>query len=211
MAVVIVNRSDLIDSAQLLNIITGLNLLLIDFANDWKTSATQCILGPSTEPGYKLYILDSTDAPGAVGYHDESADGPYGRVFVKTILDSNGTIYEDVSKTIAHEVMEILINPYANMWWQLPNGTVCAGEVCDPVQENSVIVKVGAQNITYSDWILPKWTDQKAKVGPFNHLDTLTKPFAMSKGGYMITMSTSSDYTVVGEKPTACLRSKRFT
>jgi hypothetical protein len=32
------------------------------------------------------------------------------------------------------------------------------GEVCDPVQNNSVIVN----GMIFSDWILPKWTDAQA-------------------------------------------------
>ena len=209
--VVLVNLSNLVTSVQLQNIITGLNVLLVTFANDWKLGPAQCVLGSNTTPGYKMYILNNTDAPGALGYHDESSSVPYGRVFVQTILGYGGTVYTDVSKCIAHEVFELLVDPYCNMWWQLPDGTMTAGEVCDAVENNNVVIKVGAQNITYSDWVLPKWTDRQAKSGPFNHLNTLTKPFSMSRGGYLIKLRTGAEYEVFGEKPKQCLRSKKFT
>ena len=208
--VVIVNLSNLVTTVQLQNILTGLNLLLVNFTSDWKLSPTQCVLGSNTAPGYKVYILNSTDAPGALGYHDEKADAPYGKVFVQTILTSGGAVYGDVSKCIAHEVFEMLVDPYCNLWWQLPDGTMTAGEVCDAVESNNVVVKVGAQNITYSDWILPKWTDPQAKSGPFNHLGTLARPLTMSRGGYMIKVRTSAEYEVFGESKKIDRRAKRF-
>jgi len=90
-----------------------------------------------------------------------------------------------IPQCLAHEVFELLVDPYCNTWWQSANGTLFAGEVCDPVQNNSVIVN----GMIFSDWILPKWTDAQATKGPFNHLNTLSKPFTMSKAGYTIQMS----------------------
>jgi hypothetical protein len=155
-----------------------------------------------------VYILDQPDVQDAAGYHDEKNDLPYGKVFVNPVLENGGAILiggpstpnaMTVAQTLSHEVFELLADLYANTWWSLPSGDLVAGEVCDPVQNNILRVKVGQQIVGYSDWILPKWTDSQAKVGPFNHMKTVSAPFTIDKGGYMITLSGGSVQNVFGE------------
>jgi len=154
MSVTLVNLSSLITTVQLQNIITGLNLLLIKFANDWKLGPCICIVGPITTPGCKMCILDNADCDAGAG----------AKIFVQPILENGGTIYDDVSRSIAHEVMEILINPYFNIGWQLHDASLECREVCHPVKDSKITIKVGAQNIAYNEWVLPKWTDINQKT-----------------------------------------------
>jgi len=119
------------------------------------------------------------------------------------LMGSNPTI-PTVAQAFAHEIFEMLVNPNINVWWQVSNSKLVPAEVCDPVQSVVVPIMVGSVTVGMSDYILPEWNDPQSTRGPYNFLNTLTRPFQMSKGGYLISMkaggisyvfgSTASDY-----------------
>jgi len=207
------NESKLVTDAQGKAIVSALNSLLPKFCVDWSIKPVSVVYYPrntSSPIPLKCYIYDTTDAEGALGYHDEINDVPYAKVFAKTILDANGAVLAasggnpTVAQTISHEVFEMLVDLRANCWWSDYSGsTLYAAEVCDPVESNVVPVSVGTTLVHLSDWILPAWSDPQSTKGPFNHLNTLMNPMSVDKGGYLITQTNGSTNTVTGFKISA--------
>ena len=113
-------------------------------------------------------------------------------------MGANNTI-PTVAQAFAHEIFEMLVNPNINVWWQVSNTTLVPAEVCDPVQGSIVPVKVGSVTVGLSDYVLPPWNDPQSTKGPYNFLNTLTKPFQMSKGGYLVSMKAGTTSYVYGE------------
>ena len=193
--------------------ISALNTMLPAFCTTWSLKQYTCVAAPSTTKigttGLYCVFLDNSTSAGALAFHTENANVPYGEVFVKTILQYNGAILMGANNTIptvaqafAHEIFEMLVNPNINGWWQVSNTTLVPAEVCDPVQGVIVPVKVGSVTVGLSDYVLPAWNDPQSTKGPYNFLNTLTKPFQMSKGGYLVSMKAGSASYVYGEEAT---------
>lgn len=224
MSIAIINVSTVLSDSDGIMITKGLNIILPQFCKDWDLplyTASYIPKGKSTNISLKVYVLDTADIQGALGYHDISNNRPYGKCFIKTLLQNGGTMLYSINsriptfaQVISHEVFELLVDPIANSWWDTGDGqTLYASEVCDPVQGNVVIVNVIiapsittyssalkknivtpaiTQNIGLSDWILPAWSQAQNSSGPFNHLNTLKKPFTLDKGGYGIIIRNSN-------------------
>jgi len=184
--------------------------MLPAFCTAWSIKQYICVAAPATvKPGSAMYcaFLDTSDSPNALAYHTEFANVPYGNVFVKTILKYGGTILMSttaptVAQAFAHEIFEMLVNQNVNVWWQMANGILVAAEVTDPVQGNVVPINVGAVIVGLSDYILPVWCDPQATRGPYNFMNTLTKPFQLAKGGYLVTMQNTRTNYVFGSSVT---------
>jgi len=151
-------------------------------------------------------FLDTADVQGALAYHTETSNVPYSKVFVKTILSYGGVIQmgptattPTVAQAFAHEIYEMIGNMNTNVWWQRNDGNLVPGEVCDPVQGAIVPVKVGTVTVGLSDYVLPNWSDPQATTRPFNFLNTLTAPFQLAHGGYVVLMKGGSMSYVFGE------------
>jgi hypothetical protein len=210
-AIYIQNNSAKVTDEQITNMISGLDILVPIFCNDWGLKTIQILTLPKTENVTSqvcIYIQDAPDVSGLIGYHSQKAGNPYGKVFVNPILNNGGAILYNndtpngvtVAQCLSHEIFEMIIDPYCISWWAMPNGkTLVAGEVSDPVQGNIVKLDIGSTTIGFSDWVLPKWTDTQAKVGPFNYLNTLTAPYTMSKNGYMIQYNNGKITNVFGD------------
>jgi hypothetical protein len=130
---------------------------------------------------WQFLYIDDADTAGALGYHDLTKDGqPVSKVFVKTTLED----HQVVSVTACHELFEMVIDPIANLWAQAADGTEYAYEMSDPVEEDTFPV----DGILMSNFVHPSWFEPfKHPSGTkFDHLGLLTKPFSMTKGGYMI-------------------------
>jgi hypothetical protein len=197
----IVNKSAIMKDAEGQVIVNTLNNLLPIFCKDWCIPAIKSIYvkkGAKPTTPLVVNILDTPDALDALGYHDMSADTPYANVFVSPVVSNGGAILAGkdltaptVAQTVSHEVFEMIVDLRCNTWWMgADNSTLYAAEVADPVQNNAVVVKFGSATVVHSDWILPAWSDPQATKGPYNHLNTLTGPFTMSPGGYLITLTT---------------------
>jgi len=193
--------------------ISALNIMLPAFCTTWSLKQYSCVAAPATtKPGTNgLYcvFLDTSTSAGALAFHTENANIPYGNVFVKTILQYGGAILMGQNNTVptvaqafTHEIFEMLINQNVNIWWQQSNGTLVPAEVCDPVQGNVVPVKVGSITVGLSDYILPAWSDPQSTRGPYNFLNTLSRPFQMAKGGYLVTMKAGVISYVYGQSAT---------
>jgi hypothetical protein len=199
--------------------VDALNKILPQFCSDWSIPSCTAFYvkkGTTSNIDTKIFFLDNSDYEGALGYHDLSNGKPYGRVFIQTILQYGPVLWSSdstkptVAQCLAHEVFELLIDPYCNGWWMLPdNYTLYPSEVSDPVQGNVVPVTLTYTTTTttapirkvtttvkvgMSDWVLPSWTNPQGSR-PFNRNNTLTAPFQIAPGGY--------EYVLAGGEVTA--------
>lgn len=130
---------------------------------------------------WRLMYFDDADTAGALGYHDLTHNGqPIAKVFVRTTLEDK----QSVSVTACHELFEMAIDPIANLWAEAADGTEYAYEMSDAVEEDTFEV----DNIPMSNFVHPAWFEpfQHPSGTKFDHLGRLTKPFSMTKGGYVI-------------------------
>ena len=143
---------------------------------------------------WQLVYFDDAHGAGALGYHNLTQHGqPISKVFVKTTLANN----ELVSVAASHELFEMVIDPIANLWAE-DNGTEYAYEMCDPVEEDTFVF----DEVQMSNFVHPSWFE------PFKHppgtkydqLGLLSKPFSMTKGGYMIVKKNGKVAEVFGSK-----------
>ncbi len=144
---------------------------------------------------WQFVYFDDADTAGALGYHDLTIKGqPVSKIFVKTTLSAG----EKVSVTACHELFEMAIDPIANLWAEATGSTEYAYEMCDPVEEDTFLV----DGIEMSNFVHPAWFE------PFDHppgtkfdfLGRLTKPFSMTKGGYVIIKRNGKVKEVFGSK-----------
>ena len=204
------NQSTSLKSSDMFLMINAINVMLPAFCTAWSLKQYTCVVAPPTTKldanGMYCVFLDNSTSPGALAFHTENANVPYGEVFVKTILKYGGSILMGANNTVptvaqafAHEIFEMLVNPNVNVWWQTSNTTFVPAEVCDPVQGVIVPISVGAVTVGMSDYVLPEWCDPQSTKGPYNFLNTLTRPFQMSKGGYLVYMRAGTISYVYGE------------
>lgn len=218
MLIAILNKSTrYTNNANVLNqIAAAVNTQLVQHVCPaWSITPWQCVFYPNETMvpagAYRLWILDDTDQAQALGYHDQDPNGvPYGRVFVKPIIQSGGTDFNganSVSVTISHEVCEIVGDPEVNAWRQMNNGKLTCQELCDAVEGDAYPVAVNGTNIFVSNFLLPAWFDMiPVKGSKFDYLGKLKAPFTMTKGGYMIIMTGGKVSNVFGSK----LAEKKF-
>jgi len=194
-----INASTTLKDSDMFLMISALNTMLPAFCATWSLGNKSyiCQAAPKTALGTGMYcvFLDTSDSTGTLAYHTETGNIPFSRVFVKTVLQYGGAILmgattriPTVAQAFAHEIFEMIVNQNVNVWWQLSNGYLVPAEVSDPVQGNVVPVKVGGVTVGLSDYVLPVWSDPQANKGPYNFLNTLTKPFQLARGGYVILM-----------------------
>ena len=203
------NQSTVLKSSDMFLMINAINTMLPAFCTAWSIKQHICVSAPAnTKPGNAMYcaFLDNSTSANTLAYHTEFANVPYGEVFVKTILKYRGAILMGANKNVptvaqafSHEIFEMLINQNVNVWWQQSSGALVPAEVCDPVQGIAVPVKVGSVTVGLSDYVLPVWSDPQSTKGPYNFLNTLTRPFQVSKGGYVILMRNGVISNVFGE------------
>lgn len=143
-------------------------------------------------------ILDNSDQAGALGYHELG----FGRVFVEPVLQAGGnalTAGLSVSSVLSHETLESFGDIYANLWGDTGNGTCYAYELGDPVESDSYVIQIKAEQAlaaetvagTVSNFVLPSWFDQDG-AAPYDYMGLLTSPFQVRSNGYVIAMSDGS-------------------
>jgi hypothetical protein len=130
---------------------------------------------------WQLLYVDDAKRAKKLGYHGLTRNKqPVAFVFVKASFANN----EPVSVTASHELFEMVMDPIANLWASSKSGRQYAYEICDPVEESSFIF----DGLQMSNFVHPAWFEPfKHPTGArFDHLGFLTKPFSLTKGGYMI-------------------------
>lgn len=135
---------------------------------------------------WPLYILDTSDIKGALGYHYETNLGrPYGRIFAKDCLKYNA----NWTVTLSHELLEMIADPHVNLTvfnqYSSTTGRLYAFEVCDACENDRYGYKIN--NILVSDFVWPSWFDpiQTAKGTRYHQTNIMTRPFQILPGGYI--------------------------
>lgn len=196
MEIAIINQSSKVDKKSFVAMVKACDIQLKNDASKaygTAPSRVRAISNLKDAPNaYIIALIDSPDEADALGYHSETPDGrPYGKVFVEPILDSKGDLLKlanSVSVTLSHEVLELWWDPQINIWYQnTTTNELFAGEVCDPVEGDCYFVKVGNTKVAVSNFVLPGWFDANPEKGTvFDFCKILSKPFTMTKGGYVI-------------------------
>lgn len=137
---------------------------------------------PHTPTVETIYVLDTSDQAGALGYHEMEAGVPVGFVFAKTSEDAA----EKWQVTLSHELLEQIADPNANTCAVVTfRGKTAAieYEVCDPVEETSYLI----DGVPVSNFVLPAWFQSASPgaVGPFDYLRVLKSPLQIATGGYV--------------------------
>jgi hypothetical protein len=176
MHIVIENKSVHLQDSEGQKIVEAIRSLLPAFCSDWNLSPpTLTYLSRTRQEFFYdhaaaiIIITDALQFGNTPAFHTVHNGRPAGTVFATSLKNHS------IPKFLCHEVFEMLLNPELNKF----KAGYCL-EVCDPVQMNGV--NVG--EFTLSDWVLPTWFDANAKR-PFNHNDTLYRPFSIDDGGYI--------------------------
>lgn len=138
----------------------------------------------------QMGVFDTSDQPGALGYHDTDASGlPRGFVFAKTTVDDG----EIVSVTLSHELMEMFLDPSCSLWSQTPDGNLRAFEACDAVENDTYEITVGDVKVPVSNFLLPAYFSPIRTGEPTDYLNRLNGEIApaMTPGGYDIVLNSA--------------------
>lgn len=161
--------------------------------------------GAPVPPGaWPVALLDVSDQPGALGYHEDgafrssphsaravTASGvPNGKVFVATAREDG----IDPCEVVSHEILEMLVDPYVANETEVRKvlDTVAKEfyivEVGDPVQGNGY--DIGAPEgrhcgVTVADFALPAWWEMAQTRPDLSFRDSVKAPFELAPRGYM--------------------------
>jgi len=149
---------------------------------------------------YPIAIIDNDTTPGALGWHAEQNGRPYGKVMTNPVLQNGGVVLYDpnnpqnvsVASVLSHEIIEVFVDPYVNVWAdgpQIDQGSCYAMEACDPVENNSYSNTASGVSVSLSDFVLPAYFDSQGANEGFDFLNVLTAPFSLAPGGYMVVRS----------------------
>jgi hypothetical protein len=139
---------------------------------------------------WQVVFLDDADAANVLGYHDITKNGqPVSKVFVKTTLAAGQKISVDAS----HELLEMLIDPGAQLWAHSASGRFYAYEMCDAVEDAQYEIDgVSVSNFVYPSFF-ESWHEPRSTQ--FDHMGLVARPFQTLRNGYQIV----SDGTVAKE------------
>jgi len=159
--VAVVNQSNILADADVQAIVPALQEQVSQHLEPtWRVNAALAFFKKGSQPlagSWRLLIMDDTDVTGDSGYHNVDAQGPFGRVFVKTATE----VKQKWTVVASHELLEMLINPYANLASFVPPdetgnvGVYYDLEVCDPVYLDELSYSV--KNVSVSDFVFPEW------------------------------------------------------
>jgi hypothetical protein len=155
----------------------------VDLQSIWGVdNATMTFVPKPEKPAagtWWVVFLDNSDQAGALAYHDLTNEGlPLSKIFVQTILEAG----ESVSVGASHELVEMAVDPWLNSAYQDPNGIFWAGEVADPVEDDSYAYTIGAVLVT--DFVTPNWFAHEYSTTKFDFKAHANKAFEVLTGGY---------------------------
>ncbi len=197
--IAVTNKSSLLSDEDAASIVDASRALMDTFCADWNILKPEVLYHPKKAtplllPGvWHFAFADKSDLDGALAYHTDEDGAVKAYIFVKTILDDGGSrLFDGAKETVAsafcHELMEALIDPFCNSWADGLGARQYSYEVCDPVQDGIVQVKLeGGKTVGLSNYVLPSWFDPQVRGGrKFDHLGQLGSSLSMTPGGYMV-------------------------
>ena len=216
----LINKSTVLTSSDMTAIAMACNLQVSrDLSPAWGrlplTVEYAPVEGAVPASAAKVYMWDYTDSPGALGYHDETMFGRvYANIFVRTIQSYGlATLFNNldptnitVSSVTSHEVLELIGNPYVDLWadgTELDGCSEYAYELCDAVEANTyqIIIQLPKANkttvatkVSVSNFLYPQYFDTATPARTkIDQMGLLSTPYTMTSGGYMILRDTSGN------------------
>ena len=195
--VAVINRSTAAEDEEVRKVVSALQTQIHrDFAPAWGIDAELIFVPHGSEPpqaSWWLLLLDDADQPGALGYHDLTAEGlPIGKVFVKTSLK----YVNSWTVTASHILLNLLANPRINLAIFRPSGEEQGGwyslEVCTPCEAEQFAYRIDGTLVT--DFVFPAWFEhfRKPKSTKFDYGDHIARPFELLAEGYALVFDRGS-------------------
>jgi len=164
-----------------------------DFVPVWGYPARLYVTDKPKNDEWQVVFLDDADAANALGYHDLTKNGqPISKVFVKTTIAAG----QKVSVTASHELLEMMIDPGAQLWAQNTDGRFYAYEMCDAVENEEYTI----DGISVSDFVHPSFFESwhQPRSVQFDHLNKVSQPFQTLQNGYQIVSDGKSVKEIFG-------------
>jgi hypothetical protein len=166
-----------------------------DFVPVWGYPAKLYVTKTPAPNDWQIVFFDDADVANALGYHDITVDGqPVSKVFVSTVIAAG----EKISVTASHELLEMLIDPGAQLWASA-NGYFYAYELCDAVEEEEYEI----DGVAVSDFVYPSFFEpwRKPRSARFDHLEKVSSPLQTLQRGYQIVSNGRSVREIFGSAP----------
>jgi hypothetical protein len=192
----VINQTTMVEEAMLKEYCAAIQKQVRDhFAPIWGVGYYTNILvrnkplaNTKTARHMTVYILNDSDEPGALGYHDtDEHNNPLGKVFAKTDVD-NGL---SVSVTMSHEILEMIGDFWCRGGYQVNPSTWAASEVCDPPEADQWGYMI--DGVLVSDFVTPEYFITGSD-GPYDYMEHIRKPLQLLRGGYISLWSQSTGW-----------------
>jgi hypothetical protein len=232
--VYVYNKSTVVTNNETAIMVAACNILIKKFCFIWNIlPVTITHLTTIQDVNYIFYIVDNTIiTPNMLTCFTNSNGKFSGYILAKNIINNGGVpLYLDattytVAAALFSQIAETILDPSINIWWRLNAISTVAGDVCNPVFGNLVIIptpspkfvpninqckKIGQRvfetpsttantvNVALCDFLYPSWYDPNSVIPSntiFNYLNTLTKPFMVSNNGYVAVLNTVTNTLV---------------
>ena len=192
--IAIMNRSTILTDEQVAPVVSALQIQVSrDFAPVWLVDADLVFVGKNAQPPagtWQIALLDDSDQPGALGYHDLTPDGfPLAKVFAKTDKNygSNWTV------TLSHELLETLGDPDINLCTFDSSNRLLAMELCDAPEADQFGYLING--VLVSDFVYPAWFGVRSKVAKYDHMGYIKAPGELLAGGYISVYDFTTGWT----------------
>jgi len=185
--IALINRTNRIRDARFADILPALQAQITDdFCPAWGVEpVTLHLVGKAEQPDpahWKNWLLNTSDQPGDLGYHEDTTGLPESKIFVETDILSGS----EISVTISHELLEMLADPTTTQMGPVVDGKQYIREIGDPVESDAVAyVKQGRTGpVKVSNFALPAYY-VLGSAGPWDFRGLLPGPCpARLPGGY---------------------------
>lgn len=166
------SKSDLGDLAAVMN------RYCADIGAAWGTRAVVHRTGRGPADAWPIRFLHETDEQDAVAYHEVDDSGlPAGRVFLDTVARLG--ISETAS--LAHEIAEMIVDPWCILAAQIGPGSWVGYEICDPIEADQFGYSI--DGVLVSDFCYPGWF-YPGLSSEVDHTGALADPLTLAPGGY---------------------------
>lgn len=189
--IAVVNESTTVSDAEVIAAVQACQIQIDrDFFPAWGVDATLTFYSNSQKSSIpasnmQLILIDNADVANALGYHTLTSSGmPLAKVFVQTSLQAG----EPWSLAFSHEILEMIIDPWANLTVFIQSsdtqGAVVSYEVCDPCQAEAHAYQING--IIVSDFVLPQWFGFFNNGNKYDFNGFITQPGTILPGGYAL-------------------------
>ena len=183
--IVVVNQSTVLQDHEIEAVIPAFQAQVTeDWLPHWPGRGTTIKFAGKGAPVpsgmWPLFIMDTTDVPGAGGYHDDDGGLAQGKVFAGDAMNYGEAWTVDAT----HELLEMLGDPLTETILPIPHRDWhCLQEVCDAVEADQYAYK--KNDVLVTDFVLPGYFTGKGGP-PFDFAGHLTHSVpTLLHGGYL--------------------------